>query len=125
MKINIKATAMDLTPAIADYLKEKMAHLDRFIEAHDDDSVFADVEIGKTTKHHKEGDFFKAEINLNFEGKIFRTEISQDNLYAAIDLAKDDIVEQVRSFNKKKNTLLRRGGRTLKNILKKITWRRR
>lgn len=120
MQINIKATAMELTPAIHDYVTQKLNSCRKFIKSGSDNEIIFNVEVGKTTKHHKEGDLFLAEINLDFEGNNLRVVRTEEDLYAAIDVAKDELVEQITTLNKKKNTLVKKGGRTLKNILKGI-----
>jgi len=118
MKTNVKVTAIELTPAISQYLTEKLAHLNKFTVGMDDDSIMVNVEIGKTTHHHKSGDYFRTELNLNLNGLDFRTEATEGDLYASIDVAKDDLIEQIRQRLKKHSSLLRRGGRVLKSLLR-------
>lgn len=117
MNINIKATSIELTPALHDYVKEKVSVLERFLSC-DKDAIMAAVEIGKTTNHHKLGDFFRAEINLNYPGNTLRVETEESDLYAAIDIAKDGMAEKIRNTIKKKNTLIKRGGRMIKNLFR-------
>jgi len=117
MNINIKVRGIELTPAINDYVFTKVNSLERFISA-DKDSIVAVVEIGKTTNHHKLGDYFRSEINLDFPGYSFRTEAEESDLYVAIDISKDSMVEEIKNANKKKNTLFRRGGRIIKRIIR-------
>lgn len=128
MKINIKSTNIHLTPEISDYLQKKVNMLDRMIDA-SDTSIFCDVEVGKTTNHHKSGDVFRTEINLTKDGKFFRAVAEEGTLYASIDEAKDEILEELKHHKSKRITLIRRGGATVKNILKGIgnyrPWRRR
>lgn len=116
MKTNIKATAIELTPAIADYIKSKVSHLDKLTSNYDD--VLVEIEVGKITNHHKNGEVMFAEINLKLEGKLFRRVINDNDLYAAIDQSKDKIELDIASYLKKKNRLLRRGGRAIKNFVK-------
>jgi len=117
MNISIKATGIELTQALSDYVQEKVSSLERFLSC-DKEAIMATVEIGKTTKHHKLGDFFRAEINLNYPGNSLRIETEESDLYAAVDVAKDDMAEKIININKKKNTLIKRGGRLIKNLLK-------
>lgn len=116
MNINIKATGIELTTALHDYVVDKVSSLERFL-SYNQDEIIAAVEIGKTTKHHKTGDYFRAEINLNFPGQALRVEAEESDLYAAIDVAKDNLSEAIKTVSKKKTTLFKRGGRLLKSIL--------
>jgi len=116
MKTNIKATSLEMTPAIADYIKSKISYLDKLAVGYE--NSLAEVEVGKITNHHKNGEVMFAEINLTIDGKFFRQVVNDNDLYAAIDQAKDKIERDISSYLKKKNHLLRRGGRAVKNFIK-------
>jgi putative sigma-54 modulation protein len=116
MKINFKTMGIELTPALELYATDKLRTLEKFFQSSEEEPM-VEVEIGKITKHHKLGDLFRAEINLTFQGKLIRVEQTESDLYAAIDIAKDDLAERLVALAKKKNTLLRRGGRVVKGWL--------
>lgn len=116
MKINTKATNIELTPAIKEYIEKKITMLGKFIR--DTDAVLINVEVGKTTKHHKSGDFFKAEIHLMENGKNHYAVVETDDLYAAIDEVKDEIVREMTSSRKKALHLWRQSGAMLKNLMR-------
>ena len=118
MKHNIKLMEISMTPAIKDYLEKKLAHLDKFISPEDADSVMCYVEIGKTTQHHKNGDFFVAVLTIHIGGKSLRAEVEESDLYAAIDLVIEEMATELKRFSKKKVSLLKRGGAKLKAFIK-------
>lgn len=126
MKINIKATNFELTEAITNYVREKANSLERILPA-GDESAIADVEVAKETRHHHHGEeVFKAEINLHFTHQYLRAEFFDNDLYAAIDGMQDEIARQINTAIEKRNTLVRRGGRLLKNMLRGAAfWRRK
>ena len=109
---------MDLTPAITAYVDNKVAMLDKLF-AHDP-AVYADVEVGKRTNHHKTGELFFGEINIHSMGKIIRHVAEEYDLYAAIEKMKDGAAEEVRNLDKKKEDLFRRGGRAIKNLFRRV-----
>jgi ribosomal subunit interface protein len=117
MVINEKGTNMQITPDIKDYLYKKLAHLEKFIDP-TDSSALCDVELGKVSNHHKNGDVFRTEINLHISGKNLRAVSEQGELFASIDIAKDDMVHALQSNKDKKVSLLKRGGAQIKNLLK-------
>ena len=121
MKINIKATGIGLTPAIEDYIDKKVASLEKFFR--NTGEVLVQVEVGKTTRHHKSGDIFKAEIHIKSPGEEFYATVNKDNLYAAIDEVKDEIVRELTSRHKKALRLFRKGGLRIKNFIKGFWWR--
>ena len=96
-----------------------MEHLSKFLDSNDK-SILCEVELGKTTNHHKKGDFFKAEININIPNKNLRVVVEKDELFTAIDIAKDNMVRDLVADKNKKNTLFKRGGAKIKNLLKGI-----
>ncbi len=116
---NIKASQMELTPAIADYVNKRVGMLEKIVSP-DDTSAYASVEVGKSTKHHSQGDYFFAEINVHIAGKDFRAVAEKDDLYAAIDEVKDEIIREITGYKNKRRTLVRRGGAVIKNVLKGI-----
>lgn len=118
MKTNIKATNLQLTSAINSYLQNKLSHVNKLVKFDSADQPLAEVELGRETKHHKQGDIFRAEINLYLAGKTFRAVATEPDLYAAIDLAKDELMGQIKSGRDKKITLFRRGARQVKNFLR-------
>ena len=118
MKHNIKTIEISLTPAISDYLEKKIAHLDKFLNPKISEIAMCYVEVGKSTKHHKKGDFFITEINLHLGGKSFQAKVEKDDLYASIDMAIDEMVEEVKSFKDKKHSLIKRGGAKIKALIK-------
>lgn len=126
MKIKIKATSFNLTPVISDYIKKRVEMLGRLI-AEGESEALVEVEVGKTTGHHKKGDVYKAEINASLREGRFRAVSEQEDLYFAIDDAKEEIERAIISRKGKMRTLFRRGGTVIKDIIKgfgKFKWKR-
>jgi len=117
MRINEKGTNMVITGEIKSYLFKKLEHLEKFIDKADE-SAMCDVELGKISKHHKNGDVFRTEINLHIAGKNLRAVSEMDELFASIDIAKDEMVRELESLKDKKVSLAKRGGAKIKSILK-------
>ncbi len=115
MKTNIKATNIVIAPETSDYLDKKLVALEKIVN---DDQMFCEIELGRTTNHHTGGDIFRAEINCNTKGKDFRAVSETNSLHASIDEVKDEIMAAMKSHKTKRQTLLRRGGATIKNIIK-------
>lgn len=123
MRHTIKVTGIEITPVISEYLEKKIASLDKLLDS-EDTSILAQVEIGKTTKHHHQGDVFRAEINLHIAGADFRVESEMDSLYSAIDVVRDQMHQELQAYKRKKVSLIRRSGAKIKSALKGIYSRR-
>ncbi len=117
MKTNIKATRLELTPAVSEYLTKRLASLDKFVSPSDEGS-FAHIELAKTTEHHKTGDVFRAEINLRACGNDFYTFAEKADIYSAIDAMKEQIMQELSSAKDKRVSMMRRGGRRIKNFFR-------
>jgi putative sigma-54 modulation protein len=119
MKIKEQGKNMEITDKIKDYLYKKLEHLDKFLNQNDE-SILCEVELGKTTRHHQTGNIFRTEINLHIAGKNLRAVSEMDDLFASIDLAKDEMARQLEENKDKRISLLRRGGVKIKNLIKGI-----
>lgn len=115
MKINIKATAIELTPAISDYVSKKISTLEKYTTNPD---TVAQVEVGRTTQHHKSGEVFKAEVHVVGAGLDLYAMAEHSDLYAAIDQVKDEIVRSTIQTKGRRETLARRSGQMVKNVMK-------
>ena len=123
MKTNIKATNISLTPAISEYVEIKVNSLEKFFQNTNADEVLVNVEVARTTRHHKSGDIFRAEIQTKSSGQEYYASADKDDLYAAIDEVKDEIVRSVTSRRKKFISFVRRGGLRAKEIIKNVDLR--
>lgn len=124
MNFTVKATNTTLTPTIEEYIGKKIAQFDKIIPG-EDTSAHMSVEIGKETEHHKTGDVFFAELNLHIAGKDFRTRRNGQDMYAALDIAKDELLDTVRGYKNKKTTLYRRGKLMVKDMMRGFNWKRK
>ena len=110
MNISIKATNLDLTPAIKLYVEEKIGNLDKFIGANE-----AKVELEKD-KHHQSRAGFRAEVNMMVGGWMMRAEAGSEVIYASVDLVVPKLKEQISKFKDKRTTLTRKGARDAKRL---------
>ena len=100
MNTQIKATNITLTDDIRDYLAKKMAHVEKFIEKKE--GMIMDVELAKTTNHHRAGDVFRAEVMITGNHMQVRAVSEKDDLYKAIDDVKDELTRELTSNHEKK-----------------------
>lgn len=112
MNIIIKGSHIEISPAVEAYVTKKLKSLEKFLDV--DSRVEAD--LGKTSNHHKSGDIFKAEINVNSHGQFSRVVAEDSDLYSAIDKAQDDLFDVLSSKKDKKQTLWKRGAQTIKAL---------
>lgn len=117
MILNIKATKTTLTPSLREYVEKKLKPLDKLIGG-DDDSAAVKVEIGRTSNHHKKGEVYRAEIKIALGKKDLYAEASDEDIYAAIDAVKDEVMRELKTFKAKTSDKKKAGGRAVKKIIK-------
>lgn len=117
MRLNLKSTAITITPQTRSYLDKKLQSLAKLLDL-DDGAVLIDVELGRTTRHHEKGDVFFAEINIHRGKESFRAVSDRPDLMSAIDGMRDSIARELSSHKDKKTSLLRRSGQLAKAILR-------
>ena len=128
MHINIKASGMELTLAIRDFITEKVSQIDKLIADHP--GVVAQVEVGKVTHHHKGENVFRAEIHLVGSGLNAYAVSNKSDLYLAINDAKEEIIREVNKGKGKRLAMHRRGAKVVKDMMhgiggfSKRFWRR-
>lgn len=97
MKLDIKATHITLTDAIKAYVEQKVNGLDAKVKRFGS-SVSAECEVGMTTKHHKKGPIFRAELHVRLPGKLVYAQCEDFNLYTAIGEVKRDAERQIVAY---------------------------
>jgi len=126
MKIDIKGTNLELTPAITEFIHEKIGSLDKFVggfrmrgeEASSRHQlVEAFVEISRTTNHHRQGDVFKAEVNIKIGGNVVRAEKEDLDVRAAIDLVREELKAELHKEKGMYEAKFKKGARTMKRLL--------
>ncbi len=102
MQIDIKTNKLDLTPAITQYIEDKIGSLDKFITRFEGyGEAKATVEIARTTAHHQHGDVYYAEANLYVNGTFLRAEQTEEDIRAAIDKVKDILKMEIQKYKEK------------------------
>lgn len=116
MNTNVKAGSIELTPAISEYLDKRLSKIEKLLGG--DPTVQCDVELSRTTGHHNKGDIFRAEIHIVGSGKDIYVAREETDLYAAIDVVRDEVLREIKAKREKQISLVRRGGARMKAMMK-------
>lgn len=100
MNINIRATGMELTPAIKQYAEEKFETLTRFFN----NIQKIDIDVGLRSHHHQQGEIYYAEVNVHVPNKLVRVERNAEDLYKAMDKVKDHLKVELNDLQEKMST---------------------
>jgi len=115
MKIITKGINIEITESVKDYLLKKMSSIEKFI--HEDTKV--EVELEKTTNHHKSGDIFRAKVHIWNQGKMNKAEKTSESMYSSIDLVQEELFNMLSNKKNKKMTLFRKGAQKIKNLFRR------
>lgn len=109
MKIIVKATKLELDQTILQYIDDKIGSLSRFIKKFEEKSeIKTEVEIARTTRHHRHGNVFYAEANIHLPKKIIRGEHSDWDVRVAIDKIKDKLQRELKTYKEEKRDSVRK-----------------
>jgi ribosomal subunit interface protein len=144
MKINILTKNIKLTPALKDFIEEKINSLEKFAKILQNKEYFnhlpsgakvekkepsltfgkrkprieAWVEISKESGHHKKGSLFSAECQMRFPKKSIRSTAQSENLKLAINEVKDELQRELKEYKEKLVAEKERKSRILKKEIK-------
>lgn len=99
MKINLKATKIEMTDAISSYVQDKMDMLDKYLGT--TQIINCDVELERIIGGQNKGEIFRAEVNLEVPHELLRVEKTEADLYKAIDKVKDHLSEVIVKYREK------------------------
>ncbi len=115
MSTHITGKNIELTPAIQQYIEQKIEAFSEVVE----EIIAVDVEVDKNM-HHKKGDVFHVRMNVQIPQHMIHSEEVRDDLYASIDVCRDEVLHQMRKVQKKyeaKKRKARNTRRSLKSVL--------
>ncbi|MDX9779075.1 MAG: ribosome-associated translation inhibitor RaiA [Patescibacteria group bacterium] len=99
MTINLRATNLELTAAITEYVQTKVDMLEKYLG--DIQVINCDFEVEKAVGGQNKGEIFRAEINLQIPRELLRVEKTESDLYKAIDKVKDHVEAMIISYKEK------------------------
>jgi putative sigma-54 modulation protein len=125
MKINLQGKNIELTSAISDYVLKRVTNLEKILKKIEDEGGEAVVnfEVSQATKHHKAGAIFHADCLNKLQGKDYYASADEEDLYAAVDRVKDTLFSEISRNKDRSQTLLVRGARSIKKMLKGLSGR--
>jgi putative sigma-54 modulation protein len=93
MQVTVTGRNVELTPALKDYLTEKLQRSQK----HFDHTLIASALLS-VAKNPSVAQNQTAEVTIKLNGSVIRGEESTENMYASIDLVADKIERQLRKY---------------------------
>jgi putative sigma-54 modulation protein len=102
MKIQLQSTLLELTGAIREYAEKRFAVLAKPLTRFErEGECVLEVEIARTTRHHRKGEVYYVELTLPLKNKILRIEQYSEDLRAGIDAAKKRMQMEIEKHKEK------------------------
>lgn len=120
IRIIFKETSVDLTDEYKSTIEGKFKSLEKYSRGSD---MTINLEIGRTTNHHRNGDIYKTEVRLNLDGSSFYVMSEASDLPASIDESLNKMANELKNEKDKGETMFRRGARSVKKMMKGLTTR--
>lgn len=115
MDLRIKTTDFVMNQEVTAYLDDKISAIEKLL-ADEADNARCEVTLGKGEGHAQHGDVWMAEIIVMNEGERSIASATGESINAAIDIAKDEILQQLRKQKGRNSTMTRRMGAKLKKL---------
>lgn len=113
--IQFKATQVEVDDALKNLVEQKFQSLAKYIG--DETDVRCEVEFEKVAPHQN-GPVFRVEANLWVAGTLYRAEATEVSFEHAIDEVRAELDKEIRRARSKRDSLLKKGGRRLKEMLR-------
>jgi ribosomal subunit interface protein len=119
MKIIIRTKNLELTDDLQKFVDEKIGGLKKFLSILKEGKKTLTetfVELEKETLHHKKGQIFRTEVQIQLPGKKLIAEAKGEDLKKAIVKVKDELQQEIKKYKLKITETIRRSQRKLKNL---------
>lgn len=103
VEYQIRGFNFELTEAISDYVKKRLARLEKYLNA--DDQYVVRVKLSS----HKPKHTFQAEVTVQIADYVIRAEDTEADLYEAIDAVTDKLDRQIKKYKTKITKSTRKG----------------
>ena len=121
MNINIKATNIELTAEIKEYINKKITKLEKFFPSVAPDAISVNFEIAQKGGQQS-GEIYHSDCVVDVPGnEKFYAQADSYEVNAVIDEVESALEREIKRKSKKRQTMLHRGGRRLKNMLRSAT----
>ena len=106
----------EITPEITALAERKLIALKKYLKKVDGITQVY-VELGRTTEAHQNGKVWRAQINLDSQGKRYHADSAGEHMKTAVEAAVTEIEVSLRKAKQKDESLFRRGGAAIKSFM--------
>jgi len=102
MNIRIKATQIELTEPLREYIMVRLKGLEKILVSFEKDrELTLEVEVARTTRHHHKGDIYYIELTMRLLKNTLRVEHTNEDVRVAVDEAKKRMKIEMQRYKEK------------------------
>jgi ribosome-associated translation inhibitor RaiA len=113
MQITTKTSGSGFPVDLDAFLDKKFAQLDRLAS-----DATLECSLEQSIAVERSGAKYKAEGNLLVDGEVYHASAEGPTLESAVDRVRNDLARSLKRSRGKAHGLMKRGGNTLKNLLR-------
>ncbi len=110
MEIAIRGKNIELTPALKDYIEDKIGRLEKYFESIISVDVTLTVEKNRSIERTQ-----RAEVTMHVNGNIIRAEESSVSMYSSVDIVVEKLERQLKKYKSKIYSSMKYRGRARKS----------
>lgn len=116
MDITFKYNNLSEGQSLSGVVEQKLRSLEKYLKRAE--SVIVEAEFQKVAPQQN-GQVHRFEVNMQVDGALFRADATEESFEKAIDEVRAELDKELRRSGKKKDGLVRRGGRAIKAMLRR------
>ncbi|TSC78509.1 MAG: ribosomal subunit interface protein [Parcubacteria group bacterium Gr01-1014_33] len=120
MRVTIRQKDIEITPALHEYIKQKIVRpVEKFLKREEREGTpLLDIEVARTTRHHKKGEVYRVSVSLTLGKKLIRAEVENEDVHAACDVIEDELKRKITSYKTRAFSMFKRMARRVKKELR-------
>lgn len=120
MRISIRQKNLELTAPLREYIEMKIVRtVERMLkDASASELPILDVEVERTTNHHRKGMVYRIGVNLSLGGQVLRAEALDEDVRAACDIVEEDLSRKILRLKGRKMSIMKRFARAAKKAMR-------
>ena len=120
MRVTIRQKDLEITPALRAYIDAKVIQPVQKLIQRDaaGDRSLLDIEVERTTHHHRKGAVYRIEANLTLARRFIRAEAVAEDMRAACDVLEQELRREITSYKARAFSLMKRIARRVKRELR-------
>ncbi|HRH55741.1 MAG TPA: HPF/RaiA family ribosome-associated protein [Candidatus Paceibacterota bacterium] len=117
MQIHFKGTNYELPAHISELARRKIESLGKYI-GKDKEVARAYADFGKESEAHKNGSFWRVDINFDVHGNRFYAKAVEESIEKALDKAVSELAISIKTARKREQSLMKKGGGVIKSLMR-------